>query len=63
MVRVFKNIGKRSIAKGYHPVSFLSEVSKVFEKLVIGLLITKRNVAFFLISSMVLGILDQLHIF
>ena len=29
----------------------------------IGLLITKRNVAFFLISSMVVGLLDQLQIF
>ena len=31
--------------------------------LIIGLLITWRNVAFFLISSMVLGLLDQLQIF
>ena len=38
-------------------------VSKVFEKLVIGLLITSRNLAFFLISCMVLGLLDQLLIF
>ena len=33
MVPVFKNIGERSTAKNYHPVSFLSVVSKVFEKL------------------------------
>ena len=34
MVRVFRNIGERSTAKNYHPVSFLYVVSKVFEKLV-----------------------------
>ena len=34
MVLVFKNIGERSTAKNYHPVSLLSVVSKVFEKLV-----------------------------
>ena len=30
----FKNIGERSRAKNYHPVSLHSVVSKVFEKLV-----------------------------
>ena len=34
LVPVFKNDGKRSIAKNYHPVSPFSVVSKVFEKLV-----------------------------
>ena len=34
MVTVFKNVGERSTAKNYEPVSFLSVVSKVFEKLV-----------------------------
>ena len=34
MVPVFKNIGERSTAKNYHPVSLLSVVIKVFEKLV-----------------------------
>ena len=34
MVPVFKNIGERSTAKNYRPVSFLTVVSKVFEKLV-----------------------------
>ena len=34
VVRVFKNVGERSTAKNYHPVSLLSVVSKVFEKLV-----------------------------
>ena len=31
---VFKNVGEGSTAKNYHPVSLLSVVSKVFEKLV-----------------------------
>ena len=34
MVPVFKNVGKRSTAKNYHPVSLLSVVSEVFEKLI-----------------------------
>ena len=33
MVPVFKNVGSRSTAKNYHPLSLLSVVSKVFEKL------------------------------
>ena len=34
MVPVFKNVGERSTTKNYRPVSLLSVVSKVFEKLV-----------------------------
>ena len=34
VVPVFKNVGEMSTAKNYRPVSFLSLVSKVFEKLV-----------------------------
>ena len=34
MVPVFKNVGERTTAKNYYPVSLLSVVSKVFEKLV-----------------------------
>ena len=34
VVPVFKNVGERSTAKNYSPVSLLSVVSKVFEKLV-----------------------------
>ena len=34
MVPIFKNVGERSTAKNYRPVSLLSVVSKVFEKLV-----------------------------
>ena len=33
VVPVFKNVGERSTAKNYHPVSLLSVVSRVFEKL------------------------------
>ena len=34
VVPVFKNVGERSTAKNYRPVSLLSVVSKVFEKLI-----------------------------
>ena len=34
VVPVFKDVGERSTAKNYHPVSLPSVVSKVFEKLV-----------------------------
>ena len=34
VVPVFTNVGERTTAKNYHPVSLLSVVSKVFEKLV-----------------------------
>ena len=34
VVSVFKNVGERSTAKNYRPVTLLSVVSKVFEKLV-----------------------------
>ena len=33
VVPVFKNVGERSTAKNYRPVSLLSVVSKAFEKL------------------------------
>ena len=33
-VPVFKNVGERSTAKNYHPVSLVSLFSKVLEKLV-----------------------------
>ena len=57
MVPVFKNVGERSTAKNYCPVSLLSVVSKVFEKLVI-VIIFKNFIIFFLICSKVLGLLD-----
>ena len=34
MVPVFKSVGERSTSKKHHPVSLLSVVRKVFEKLV-----------------------------
>ena len=64
VVPVFKNVGERPTAKNFRPVSLLSVVSKVFENLV-----NKRTVdhlekcGLFLISSMFLGLLDQLLIF
>ena len=58
VVPVFKNVGERSTVKCHRPVSLLSVVRKVFEKLV-----NNRIVVFFLIFSMVLGLLDQLLIF
>ena len=33
VVSVFNNVGERSTSKSYHPVSLLSVVSEVFEKL------------------------------
>ena len=62
VVPVFRNIGERSTAKNYCPVSLLS-VSKVFEKLVNNRIVDHlEKCGFFLISSMVLGLLDQLQI-
>ena len=60
VVALFKNFGERSSAKHYCPVSLLSVLSKVFEKLVNNRIVDHllRNVAFFLISSMVLGLLN-----
>ena len=64
MVHVFKNAGERSTAKNYRPVSLLSVVSKVFEKLVNNKIVDHlEKSGLFLISSMVLGLLDQLQIF
>ena len=34
MVPLLKNVGEKCTAKNYHPVSLLSVISKVFEKLV-----------------------------
>ena len=61
---IFKNVGERSTAKNYCPVSLLSVVSKVFEKLVNNRIVDHlENCGLFLISSIVLGLLDQLQIF
>ena len=64
MVPLFKNVTERPAAKNYHPVSFLSVASKVFEKLVNTRIVDHlEKCDLFLISSMVLGLLDQLQIF
>ena len=56
---LFKNVVEQSSTKNYCPVILLS-----LEKLVSNRIsITQRNVVFFLISSMVLGCLDELQIF
>ena len=55
---------ERSIAKNYHPVSLLSVVSKVIEKLVNTRIVDHlKKCGLFLISNMVLGLLDELQIF
>ena len=64
VVPVFKNVGERSAAKNYRHVSLLSVISKVFEKIVNNRIVDRLEKCdlFFLISSMVLGRLDQLQI-
>ena len=64
VVPVFKNVGERYTAKNYHPVSLLPVVSKVFEKLVNNRIVDHvEKYGLFLISNMVLGLLNQLQIF
>ena len=64
MVPAFKNVGERSTTKNYSPVSLLSVVSKAFEKLVNNRIVDHQEKCGLLSdSSMVLGLLDQLHIF
>ena len=64
MVIVFKNFWERSKAKNYRPVSLLSVVLKVFEKLVNNRIVDDlEKCDLFSDFSMVLGLLDQLQIF
>ena len=64
MVPVFKNVGEKSTAKNCRPVSLLPLVSKVFEKLVNNSIVDHlEKCGFFLISSLVIGLPDQLQIF
>ena len=65
VVPKFKNIGERSTAKNYNPVSLLSVISKVFKTLVNNRIVNNLEKCrlFFQISSIVLDILDQLQIF
>ena len=61
---LFKNVGEKSTAINYRPVSLLSVVTKVFEKLVNNRLAHHlKKCDLFMISSMVLGLHDQLQIF
>ena len=62
MVPVFKIVGKMCSAKNYCPFSLHSVVKS--EKYVNNKIVDcLENRAFFLISIMVLGLLDQLQIF
>ena len=64
MIPAFKNVEEMSTTKNYHPVSLLSVVSKVFEKPVNNRIVDPlEKCGLFLISSMVLGLLNQLQIF
>ena len=64
MVPLFQNVGERSMAKIYRPLSLISVVSKIFEKFINNRLADHfRNMALFLISTKVSGLLDQLQIF
>ena len=64
MVPIYKNNGERSIAKNYIPVSALFVVSKVLEKLVNNRIVDHlEKQGHFLISSLVLDVLNQLQIF
>ena len=64
MVPVFKNVGERSTAKNYCPVSLLSVVSKVSEKLKNNRIADHlEKCGLFSYSTMVLDLLNQLQIF
>ena len=64
MIPIFKNVGAKSMAKNFNPVSILSVVSKIFEKhLNNSLVYDLKKVVFCLISSMIFGLLDLLHIY
>ena len=64
VVPLFNNVGERSTVKNYCPVSLLSVVSKVFEKLVNNRIVDHlEKCDLFSDFWMVLGLLDQLQIF
>ena len=61
---VFKNVGNRCTNKSYFPFSLLSVVREFFENLLNKRIVDHlENYGLFHISSMVLGLLDQLQIF
>ena len=65
VVTVFKNVGERSRAKNHRSVSLFSVVSKVDEKFVNYRVVDhlEKCFFFFLVSSLVLGLISQLQIF
>ena len=64
VVPVLKNVGEGSTSKNYRPVRLLSVISKVFEKLINNRIVDHLDkCGLFLISSIVLGVLNQLKIF
>ena len=64
VVSVFENAGERFSLETYRPASLLSVVYKVFEKLVNNMIVGHlKKSHFFLISNVVLSLLDQLQIF
>ena len=60
VVPVFNNVGERSTAKNYHPVSLLSVANKVFDNSVFNHL---KKCGLFPIFSMVLGLLNKWQVF
>ena len=64
VVPVFENVGGRCTAQNHHPLSLLSVVSQVFEKLVNNRIVDHlEKCGLFSDFQMVLGFLDQLQIF
>ena len=64
LVAILKDIWETSATESYRPVSRLSMVNKFFEKLVNNMLVDHlEKFGFFLISSMVSGLLIQPRIF
>ena len=64
MVPVLTNVGERATAKNYHSISVLSVLSKGFEKLLNNRFFDHlEKCRLFLISSMILRLLDQLQMF
>ena len=63
MVLTFRNVGEKSDAKNYHPVSLCSMIFGIFEKLVNNRLVDQLEKCFSVISSTVAGLLGGLQIF
>ena len=62
MVPELNNVGQRSTAKSYCPVSFLYIAIKIFKNLVVNRLVDcLGNAACFLTSSLVSGLFQQVQ--